>query len=631
MHVAGPRSSVRARVLWVFAWVTLLALAAGLGGRGARAWAAPVPSLKVALLGAAEDGWLAHAEHGVRLAGDLPGLPEGDMGALEPRAFDDRGTEAGFTDALKRLKAWDPDAVLALPAGDLTASYAQALRTLRVPCFVLAPGDVDALRGGASTFHLAPSLVAQAVAVGDALRAPLGAASVLVVREPTPRGEAFEAALARNLPSTARHLGTQVLEVGREAEVLAALGTAKEGWVVAALWGRHLTRFVGALEEAGLAPRCVFLDLARDDALRAGAPKAFEASILLGGPDPEGEGRAGEGLLNLLDTQGRGSSEALVRAAEATRRWLTAVRLAASRTPKRVLERMEPPTPQAGLLGKVAFEAPGTVRFFPLRLWRVRKGRLEEVPAGQLPTPDCGPPLGFAPPKGHERPARGRLGYLTFGKPPARTIEADLKVLGLTTGGYDPELDQLVLDEILGRAIRIAYRLFRREADGTPLVGWSWGMALTTARPAATSPSEVWVATLAGDDPEAGGRVTGSGTVAVYTTFLQRTMYAQHRLDPALEAYDKPHLLGRHRWGEDALLDMRGEKIRCLIDGFASAIALTLAHEFGHLCGCGHDTEHPTSIMNVVAGAGASWADAVWIPSHQKNLTMTLGIEGVEK
>ena len=58
---------------------------------------------------------------------------------------------------------------------------------------------------------------------------------------------------------------------------------------------------------------------------------------------------------------------------------------------------------------------------------------------------------------------------------------------------------------------------------------------------------------------------------------------------------------------------------------------MTLAHEFGHLCGCGHDTEHPTSIMNVVAGAGASWADAVWIPAHQKNLTQTLGIEGVEK
>jgi hypothetical protein len=35
--------------------------------------------------------------------------------------------------------------------------------------------------------------------------------------------------------------------------------------------------------------------------------------------------------------------------------------------------------------------------------------------------------------------------------------------------------------------------------------------------------------------------------------------------------------------------------------------------------------------MNVVAGAGAPWAEAVWIPAHQKTVTQALGIEGVEK
>ncbi|MEZ6009866.1 MAG: hypothetical protein R3F05_19200 [Planctomycetota bacterium] len=79
--------------------------------------------------------------------------------------------------------------------------------------------------------------------------------------------------------------------------------------------------------------------------------------------------------------------------------------------------------------------------------------------------------------------------------------------------------------------------------------------------------------------------------------------------------------------GDDLTANRRADEIRCLVDGFASAVGLTLAHEYGHCCGCDHDTEHPTSIMNVLAGAGAGWEDAVWIPRHQQRLTQTLGIE----
>lgn len=33
--------------------------------------------------------------------------------------------------------------------------------------------------------------------------------------------------------------------------------------------------------------------------------------------------------------------------------------------------------------------------------------------------------------------------------------------------------------------------------------------------------------------------------------------------------------------------------------------------------------------MNVVAGAGASWEEAVWIPKHQRMVTTALAIEGL--
>src|SRR5262245_39445698 len=137
-------------------------------------------------------------------------------------------------------------------------------------------------------------------------------------------------------------------------------------------------------------------------------------------------------------------------ASSTLRGWrLPAVRTAGSRQPRKVLEALAPLTPAQGLPGNLASEPPGSVRFFPLRPWRVRKGRWEEMPPGQLPAADCGPPLGFGVVRGHARPERGRIGWLTYGEAPTRTIEADLNVLGLTTGGYDPELDQLILDEIL--------------------------------------------------------------------------------------------------------------------------------------------------------------------------------------
>ena len=138
------------------------------------------------------------------------------------------------------------------------------------------------------------------------------------------------------------------------------------------------------------------------------------------------------------------------------------------------------------------------------------------------------------------------------------------------------------------------------------------------------------MAVVAGDHEAAGGQAFGTW-VAVYSTFLKRTMYASRKLDPPISAADRHLLDGTYRWGTDRSANFRADKIRCLMDGFASAIGLTLSHEYGHLCGCGHDTEHPTSIMNVVAGAGASWEDAVWIPRHQRNVTTALGIEAVRR
>jgi len=210
-----------------------------------------------------------------------------------------------------------------------------------------------------------------------------------------------------------------------------------------------------------------------------------------------------------------------------------------------------------------------------------------------------------------------------------RTIERDLSAIGLLGPDTDAPTRKAVEDEILGRAIRVAHRLFRREADGTPIPGWSWGITFTTMPPGDdVSSAHVWWGIVSGDDPSAGGRVIGSGKAAIYSTFLVRTMYAAHALDPPLGRADRAYLDGTWRWTDDPGARRRADEIRCLLDGFASAIGLTLSHEFGHICGCQHDTESPTSIMNVAEGAGLAWADATWVPAHQKKLAITLGVEG---
>ena len=223
---------------------------------------------------------------------------------------------------------------------------------------------------------------------------------------------------------------------------------------------------------------------------------------------------------------------------------------------------LEAASGENGVLGTLVTEPHRGIRFFPFTYWVVRKGRAEIWADGLLPTAGCGPPLGFGrPPPAEINEQKGRVGYLTYGDGDTRTIEQDLFEIGLSTNGADPELDRLVRDEILGRAIRIAHQLFRREPDGTPIPGWSWGMTFTTEPPSDDLPrSRVWLGVVAGDHPAAGGQVIGSGMVAIYSTFLKRTMYVQRKLDPPLSAADRVLLDGTYRWGEDRTLNFRVEQ-----------------------------------------------------------------------
>ena len=603
-------------------------------GIGGEVRAAPPKPIVLAVLGSPGDGGRFEAAQ----AGAQVAAAQATAAGRPTRvvAFDDQGTSAGLKTAMAKLKSAKPYGVIVAPNASRVDDYWKAVRTLRVPVVFSSAVTPDLTRNKGHVFHLGPTAAADGVYAADALLAPIAARRIGIVHEASPYGAAAAATVARNLSPDITLAGIEVWpavgdEEGRQA-VAAAIRSFEADWVVAVVRGRSADELVTTLAQREQRQLLLFTDGNRRASLVALAPDFLEGCAFIGGPDPELVGRVGESAVLGLEELGAPHDAEAIRAFEAARRLLGAHETTKGEKGRKLVEALEAGETVSGAMGPLAFEAHHGIRLFPFRLWRLKKGRLDGWPEGLLPTPGCGPPMGFGhPPTASVNERRGRIGYLTYGEGDTRTIEADLLELGLSTGGADPELDAFIRDELLARAIRTAHHLFRREADGSEIPGWSWGMSFTTDPPTDLPRSRTWLAIVAGDHPAAGGQVIGDGMVAVYSTFLKRTMYIQHALDPPVSVADKALLDGSYRWGPDRVRNRRIEEIRCLVDGLSSAMGLTLAHEFGHLCGCGHDTEAPTSIMNVVAGAGAEWAEAVWIPTHQRNVTATLGVEGMPK
>jgi len=215
--------------------------------------------------------------------------------------------------------------------------------------------------------------------------------------------------------------------------------------------------------------------------------------------------------------------------------------------------------------------------------------------------------------------------WVRFTEEEKRTIEADLFAIGLNTKGYEEDLEARLLDDLLGRVISKMNRLFLRNPDGRAIPGVSYNISFSpNPPPDGVRGGKKWDVLIGGDDPVAGGRASGS-TAKVFSTFIRRTMYVQHKLDPPMSADDRKHMAGGYEWDTSADENIRNGLVRSLVGGFTQAMGLTGAHELGHLAGCGHDTEWGRSIMNVASGAGLDFEWADWIPAHSKVLEKRLG------
>ena len=114
----------------------------------------------------------------------------------------------------------------------------------------------------------------------------------------------------------------------------------------------------------------------------------------------------------------------------------------------------------------------------------------------------------------------------------------------------------------------------------------------------------------------------------MYSKFIRRTIFEKHALSPAVTAADREYLDGSYVFGSEHERDKRSELIRALINGYAGSMALTLAHEVGHLAGLGHVDDDPVEIMNVNEGAGLDYRDAKFGTPSLESMAKRYGIVG---
>jgi ABC-type branched-subunit amino acid transport system substrate-binding protein len=619
----------------------LVVLAAALAARPADSLPAAPPSptvtWKAAFIGPLSGPLAASGKEsleGVKLA---LSLHASQFGAKPPELLElDDGDDVKKADAaIAKAQQAKVDVVFAAATGVTVDALVAKARTKTGPLLLLvgSASHVPSPLAEDPVASLVPWPADHATSVIDFLEIPCQSKQPALVVEDTPRGRQFEAAIVRSLPVRMQIAGTLFVKphAAPAKDALAAAQAAKADRLI--VFGEP--DLVDGVADA-LAALSWKVPLFLDDGLVSAAATSLH------------DGRASDGFaLVALPRFCMKAPDALTAAwqakhpgADVPLRTLKAYAMAkafadvvvqfpkhAKREELNEALRLLPYGDEES--GRPLFDMTGRSA---RTLWLPRKlaaTGTEADEASRYLDPDFGPLLRARPPSLYKAEPGSRVVWLTFGdaksKAP-RSIEDDLVKLGLITKGYEAQMDEWILDELLARAMAKLNRLFLKNEDGTFIPGVSFNISFTTEKPKDLKPGEYFTAVIAGNDPESGGRAwPGEGRCEIYSTFMQRTIFQKNALTPPLKSEDRRYFTGAYLWGTDSTENLRSKTIRSLLDGYAGSFALTGAHEIGHLCGLGHDTDDPRSLMNVVEGAGLRETSVCWIPAHVKTLEKFLG------
>ena len=628
----------------------LLAVGAALGPAAARA--GDEDPFRVAFIGPLHGPLAASAEEsldGVRFAAarqnSLGGVGDAHR-KVEVVPLDDGDDPAGAEKALAEATKRKVQGVIAAPTGRTVEALVARARRGRLPVLVAGGAPpVPVLDPEDPVLCVGSWSVDQALAAADFLavhsdRSFLGlhgdSVEPAIVAEDTPRGRDVAEALARNLGPRQHVAGTLLVAPGagparadlealraKRCDRLVLVGepdlvdrTAEA--LAAARWDVPLFCMDGMLSRAA---RAVHDGRVRAANFLVGLPqKVSEIPRALLDAHAAARGKAAKVYPRTV--LGYLAADLLFTGAGTVGRGRTV--LAAIRDVRYGPEELNMPV----------LDEAGRTALTHWFLWSAADGGPQPIDPDLLPTRGFSPLLRMRGPERYDAVEAGpdtKTVWVTFGDVKSvapRSIEKDMGRLGLGSRGYEGDMDAWLLEELTARAIGKLNRLFLKNYDGTFVPGVSYDIAFTARKPEKLKAFQYWTCVVAGDDESAGGRVTGSGTCSIYSTFLMRTIFLPNRLEPPMSREDRAYMDGTYSWGTSTPQNIRSDSLRCLVDGYAGSFALTGAHELGHIAGLGHDIEDPRSIMNVAEGVGARETNCWFIPKHAETLEKVLGRSG---
>jgi ABC-type branched-subunit amino acid transport system substrate-binding protein len=537
---------------------------------------------------------------------------------VELTTFDLRDRRASPKALEKDLRRAAPHLIVGAPAaGDLDALTTLA-RRLRVPAILVSVWEPPfSVSPDDPVFQFGGNTVDHALDAAGYTEIPFRSVKAAGLHDGTAAAESMARAYVRNLHARAKPGGVHAIpETPDEVRALLA-GLAADGVETAFVCAETdgAARLLGEEERR---PRLLFADgLLTPQIWCACGP----GDRFLVGVNPYLVEDEPDRLRITREEEGEPPSPLAVRGYGAVSLGMRAFREAEGK-PKALLAAIRALRYEQ-MLGTTVFTEWGQARFFRYELWEVKEGAPARIKPGYLPTRGLGTLLRHLTPDRFQLDPDGMMVLVTWGPEDESSIDEDLKNIGLSSAGYEGNIDEMAKAGVLARALSRLNRLFWRNADGTPIPGVSFRISFGTRLPRGVKRQQWWEMRIAGDDPAAGGRAVGT-LALVYSTFIERTMYRGLRLDPAVNREDLDFFTGNYEWGSALERNIRNDEIRALLEGFAGAIAMTGAHEIGHLAGLSHDTSSDRSIMNVEEGGGLEPDWAEWVPDHVRLLETRL-------